>query len=69
MVMQWKAKRIMISMKFGIAIIVAALVFGILMSLQPGLQIGWQRAVIAGLAFCVLGLLIQYVRAKRTDRS
>jgi hypothetical protein len=58
----------MINMKIGIAIIVAAVVFGFLMSLQPGLQLGWQRAVIAGLAFCVLGLLIQYVRAKRSDR-
>jgi hypothetical protein len=59
----------MINMKIGSAIIVAALVVGILMSFQPGLQLGWQRAVIAGLAFSVLGLVIQYVRARRTDRS
>lgn len=59
----------MINMKIGSAIIVAALVFGILMSFQPGMQLGWQRAVITGLAFCVLGLVIQYVRARRTDRS
>lgn len=39
----------MISMKTSIAIIVAAVVVGILMSLQPGMQHGWQRAVIAGL--------------------
>jgi hypothetical protein len=58
----------MINMKTGIAIIVAAVVFGIFMSLQSGILLDWQRAVIAGVAFSVLGLLIQYVQARRSDR-
>jgi hypothetical protein len=58
----------MINMKTGIAIIVAAVVFGIFMSLQSGILLDWQRAVIAGVAFSVLGLLIQYVQARRSGR-
>jgi hypothetical protein len=46
------------TMKRTIVIIVAVGAFGVLMSLRPDIQPSGQRAAIAALAFCVLGLLI-----------
>ena len=48
-----------------IALIAAALVFGLLMGLRSDVQFGWQRAASAGVACGVLGLTILYARTKR----
>jgi hypothetical protein len=56
----------MINTKRIIVIVLAAVVFGTLMSLRAGVQLAWQSAVIAALAFAVLGLLIRYLRTKRS---
>jgi hypothetical protein len=54
-----------INVKNIILIILVAVVFGTLMGYRAGMQFGWQSAVIAALAFGILGLLISYFGAKR----
>ena len=55
----------MINVKNIILIILVAVVFGTLMGYRADMQFGWQSAVIAALAFGVLGLLISYFSAWR----
>lgn len=56
-------------MKKSILIILAAVVFGALMGIRAGMPFGWQRAIIAALAFGLLGWLISYLIARRNPRS
>jgi hypothetical protein len=58
-------KLTMINVKNIILIILVAVVFGTLMGYRADMQFGWQSAVIAALAFGVLGLLISYFSARR----
>ncbi len=46
-------------------IVLVAVVLGALMGYRAGLPFAWQRAVIAALAFGVLGWLISYLLARR----
>jgi hypothetical protein len=55
----------MINVKNIILVILVAVVFGTLMGYRAGIQFGWQSAVIAALAFGVLGLLINYFSSRR----
>jgi ABC-type antimicrobial peptide transport system permease subunit len=48
-----------------IFIILAAVVFGGMMGYRAGLSFGWQRALIAALAFIILGLLVSYLVSRR----
>jgi hypothetical protein len=56
----------MVDMKRKIAVVVAAVVFGILLSFRSSAPLTWQRVLLAGVAFIVLGLSIWYVRARRS---
>jgi hypothetical protein len=56
----------MINAKRIIVIVLATVVFGTLMSLRASVQLGWQSAIIAALAFAALGILIRFLRTKRT---
>jgi len=47
-------------------IVLVAVIFGILMGYRTGLPFGWQRALIAAIAFGVLGWLLVYLGARRT---
>jgi hypothetical protein len=53
------------NMKRAITILAAVVGFGLLMSFRSELQFSWQSAVIAGVAFSILGLLILYQQARR----
>jgi hypothetical protein len=48
-----------------VLIILAAVIFGVLMGYRASLPFGWSRAVIAALAFILLGWLISYLNVKR----
>jgi hypothetical protein len=48
-----------------ITLLVALISFGLLMSLRSDVQLGWQRAAIAGFACGLLGLAMLYARTKR----
>ena len=55
----------MLNLKTISVIIVVAVVFGALMSYRVGMQSTWGRALIAALAFGVLGVLLSSLVARR----
>ena len=55
----------MINLKNIVLIILVAVVFGALMGYRASMPFGWSRAVIAALAFVLLGWLLIYLSAKR----
>ena len=48
-----------------LVIIVIALIVGALMGFRAGQHFWWSRALIAGLAFGILGWLVTFIRARR----
>jgi hypothetical protein len=46
-------------------ILLAAVTIGVLMGYRADLPFAWSRALVAALAFAVLGGLLSYVRARR----
>jgi hypothetical protein len=58
-------ERTPMNVKQVVALVAALIVFGLLMSLRSGVELGWQRAAIAALACGMLGLTIVFARAKR----
>ncbi len=48
-----------------VSIILLAVAFGALMGYRNDFPFGWERALLATLAFSVLGLLISYIIARR----
>ena len=55
----------MINLKNIVLIVLVAVVFGVLMGYRASMPFGWTRAVIAALAFILLGWLVSYLSAKR----
>lgn len=55
----------MLNSKTIVVITLVAVVIGALMGYRAGLPFGWSRALIAALAFGVLGWLLSYVIARR----
>jgi hypothetical protein len=47
------------------ACLLAAVTIGVLMGYRADLPFAWSRALVAALAFAVLGGLLSYVRARR----
>jgi uncharacterized membrane protein len=55
----------MTNVKKIILIVVVAVVFGVVMGFRAGLPYAWQRAVLAALAFGILGWLLVYLSSRR----
>jgi hypothetical protein len=58
-------KRTMNNLRNIVLIVLVAVLFGALMGYRANLPFGWMRAVIAALAFILLGWLVSYLSAKR----
>jgi hypothetical protein len=57
----------MINLKTIVLIVLVAVVIGALMGYRASMPFGWTRAVIAALAFILLGWLVSYLTAKRRE--
>jgi hypothetical protein len=57
----------MINWRTIVLIVLVAVVFGALMGYRASMPFGWMRAVIAALAFILLGWLVSYLSARRRE--
>jgi hypothetical protein len=57
----------MINWKTIVLIVLVALAFGALMGYRASMPFGWTRALIAALAFILLGWLVSYLSARRRE--